>query len=324
MLTCDSVIIWPQVNSPNKHPKLQHAKVETSDNLMVRLGLIQMCCTNNPDKNLKKGIAHIRQAVSQGAQIVCLQELFHSHYFCQKEDTRFFDLAEPVPGPTTKILSQLASELQIIIIAPLFEKRTAGIYHNTAVVIDHTGNLLGKYRKMHVPDDPFYYEKFYFTPGDLGFQSFSTIHGEIGSLICCYQWLSDSARITELDGSQLLFYPTAIGWQQGESEENNRSQLKAWETIQQGHAIANGVFLVAVNRVGQEGKLNFWGSSFVCDPSGKVLDKASTDNEEILIVDCDLGAIEATRRSWPFLRDRRIESYQGLSLRFGHSETKNE
>ncbi len=312
------------MSSRDQHPQHQHGEPQETDRRLVRLGLVQMRCTSDPGQNLEKGVAQIRQAASQGAQIICLQELFRSHYFCQKEDVGFFDLAEPVPGATTQVLSQLAAELQVVIVASLFEKRTAGIYHNTAVVIDHEGKLLGKYRKMHIPDDPLYYEKFYFTPGDLGFRCYPTAHGQVGVLVCWDQWFPEAARLTALEGAQFLFYPTAIAWQQGESEENNQAQLAAWETVQRGHAIANGVFLAAVNRVGQEGELTFWGHSFVCDPLGRILGRASADGEEILIVDCDLGAIEATRRSWPFLRDRRIESYQGLLLRFGPSDVKDE
>lgn len=290
----------------------------------VQIGLIQMSCGPDPEKNFHKAVDCIRQAASRGAQVVCLQELFRSVYFCQKEDVAFFDLAETIPGPTTEELGKLARELGTAIVASLFEKRTPGIYHNSAVVIDADGKLAGRYRKMHIPDDPCYYEKFYFTPGDLGFRTHSTRFAEVGVLVCWDQWFPEAARLTALAGAQLLFYPTAIGWLQGESEETNQAQHAAWETVQRGHAVANGVFLAAVNRVGVEGALTFWGQSFVCDPFGRILAKASADKEEILIADCDLSRIEETRRNWPFLRDRRIEAYQGLTLRFADREPRNE
>jgi N-carbamoylputrescine amidase len=227
-----------------------------------------------------------------------------------------FKLAEPIPGPSTERLGALAKELGVVVVASLFERRTAGIYHNTAVMLDSTGEIAGKYRKMHIPDDPLYYEKFYFTPGDLGFSSHETAVGRIGTLVCWDQWFPEAARLTALSGAQFLFYPTAIGWLPDEDEEMNRAQHEAWQTIQRAHAIANGVYVVAVNRVGREGSLQFWGQSFVVDPFGRVIAKASETEEEILVVDCPLDAIERTRQNWPFLRDRRIESYQGLSYRF--------
>jgi N-carbamoylputrescine amidase len=275
-----------------------------------------MSCDQDPDVNLKKAIARIREAAKKGAQIVCLQELFRSQYFCQTEDVALFKLAEPIPGPTTNALCEVARQKQVVIIASIFEKRAAGVYHNTAVVIDATGKIAGKYRKMHIPDDPLYYEKFYFTPGDLGFQTHDTKYGKVGALVCWDQWFPEAARLTALSGSQFLFYPTAIGWLPDENEEMNQAQHSAWETIQRAHAIANGVYVVVVNRVGREGKLNFWGQSFVADPFGRVIARASADKEEVLVVDCDIGKIEETRQNWPFLRDRRIDFYMPLSSRF--------
>lgn len=282
----------------------------------VAIGLIQMTCDPEPEINMKKAIARIGEAARQGAEIVCLQELFRSQYFCQTEDIELFKLAETIPGPSTEALGRVARQKKIVIVASLFEKRTAGIYHNTAVIIDANGEIAGKYRKMHIPDDPLYYEKFYFTPGDLGFASHDTQYGRIGTLVCWDQWFPEAARLTALSGAQFLFYPTAIGWLPDEEEEMNQAQHQAWETIQRGHAIANGVYVVVVNRVGQEGKLRFWGQSFVADPFGRIIAKASADKEEVLVVSCDLDKIDKTRQNWPFLRDRRIESYQGLAYRF--------
>lgn len=282
----------------------------------VKVGLVQMSCSEDPERNMETAVGGIRAAASKGAQVVCLQELFRSQYFCQTEDVSRFDLAEPIPGPSTERLAALSKELEIALVASLFEKRTEGIYHNTAVVIDRQGDLLGRYRKMHIPDDPLYYEKFYFTPGDLGFLSHSTDCGRLGVLVCWDQWFPEAARLTALAGAQLIFYPTAIGWLDGESEEMNQAQHAAWETIQRSHAISNGVFVVAVNRVGREGSLTFWGQSFVCDPFGRILQRAPADRETTLVVECDLSSIERTRRNWPFLRDRRIDSYEGLRFRF--------
>ena len=279
------------------------------------LGLIQASCSVDPSQNLKDAIQKISDASSKGAQIVCLQELFRSRYFCQVEDAEFFTLAETIPGPTTHALSDLAAKLQIVIIAPLFEKRTEGIYHNTAVVIDADGSIVGKYRKMHIPDDPCFYEKFYFTPGDSGFQSFPTRYGRVGVLICWDQWFPEAARLTALSGAQFIFYPTAIGFQSADSGEVTK-QISAWETVQRGHAIANGVFLAAANRVGMEDALTFWGRSFICNPFGEVLAQADPSAEEILIAPCDLKEVETTRHSWPFLRDRRIDAYQGIAKIF--------
>ena len=288
----------------------------TSDNRRLRLGLVQMSCGEDAEENFLRAMDGIRRAADQGAQVVCLQELFRYRYFCQREDARLFDLAEPIPGPSTSRLSDLARELQVVLVASLFEKRASGLYHNSAAVIDAGGKLLGTYRKMHIPDDPFYYEKFYFTPGDNGFQSYDTACGKMGVLVCWDQWFPEAARITALKGAEIIFYPTAIGWLDGQTEEVNESQISAWETIQRGHALANGVFVAAVNRVGREGSLTFWGRSFVCDPFGRVLARASSQEDEVLVVECDLAQIEETRRNWPFLRDRRIESYQELTARF--------
>ncbi|HYX42429.1 MAG TPA: carbon-nitrogen hydrolase [Pyrinomonadaceae bacterium] len=282
----------------------------------VKVGLVQMACAPEPAVNMKKALARIGEAAKRGAQIVCLQELFRSQYFCQTEDIELFKLAEPIPGPSTEALSRVARQKKIVIVASLFEKRTAGLYHNTAIVIDADGRIAGKYRKMHIPDDPLYNEKFYFTPGDLGFASHDTQYGRVGTLVCWDQWFPEAARLTALSGAQFLFYPTAIGWLSGEEEEMNTAQHQAWETIQRGHAIANGLFVVVVNRVGPEGQLRFWGQSFVVDPFGRILAKASADEEEVLVVACDLDLIDRTRQNWPFLRDRRIESYNGLGYRF--------
>jgi len=287
----------------------------------VKVGLVQMACAPEPAVNMKQALARIGDAAKRGAQIVCLQELFRSRYFCQTEDIELFKLAEPIPGPSTEALSKVARQKKIVIVASLFEKRAAGLYHNTAVVIDADGRIAGKYRKMHIPDDPLYYEKFYFTPGDLGFASHETQYGRVGTLVCWDQWFPEAARLTALSGAQFLFYPTAIGWLPGEEAEMNTAQHQAWETIQRGHAIANGVFVVVVNRVGQEGQLRFWGQSFVVDPFGRILAKASADEEEVLVVACDLDLIDRTRQNWPFLRDRRIESYNGLAYRFLESPT---
>jgi N-carbamoylputrescine amidase len=245
-----------------------------------------------------------------------VQELFRSQYFCQTEDIELFNLAETIPGPSTDALREVARQKRVVIVASLFEKRTAGIYHNTAVIIDADGKIAGKYRKMHIPDDPLYYEKFYFTPGDLGFSTHHTKYADVGALVCWDQWFPEAARLTALSGAQFLFYPTAIGWLPDETEEMNRAQHSAWETIQRAHAIANGLYVVVVNRVGREGKLTFWGQSFVADPFGRILAKASSDKEEVLVVDCDLSKIEETRQNWPFLRDRRIDFYSPLSSRF--------
>jgi N-carbamoylputrescine amidase len=285
----------------------------------VVIGLPQMRGGNDPRDNLERAIARIREAAGRGAQIVCTQELFLGPYFCQSEDHAFFSLAESVPGPTTERLGALAAELGVVIIASLFEKRASGLYHNTAAIIDADGRYLGMYRKMHIPDDPQYYEKFYFTPGDLGFRVWDTRFGRIGVLICWDQWYPEAARLTALQGAEILFYPTAIGWLPPEKAEYGERQQQAWETIQRSHAIANGVFVAAVNRVGFEpgpaGGLEFWGNSFVADPNGRVLARAGQD-EELLIVKCDLKQVDVVRTHWPFLRDRRVDAYAGITQRY--------
>lgn len=283
------------------------------------LGLLQMRCTADPMQNLARAESGIREAARAGAAVVCLPELFLSEYFCQRVDARLFDLAEPIPGPTTDRLSRLAGELSVVIVASLFERRAPGLYHNTVAVLDADGSLAGIYRKMHIPDDPLYYEKYYFTPGDLGFRCFDTRHGRIGTLICWDQWFPEAARLTALRGAEVLVYPTAIGWHPAEKAEHGRAQYDAWQTIQRGHAIANGVYVAAVNRVGHEGPpeggLEFWGGSFVADPFGVVLEQASHESEQLLIVECDRRRIEDVRRNWPFLRDRRIDAFADLIRR---------
>ena len=277
--------------------------------------MVQMACVDNAEANMKTAKQGIREAAEQGAQIICLQELFQTPYFCQTENHEHFNQAETIPGPSTQAMSQLASELGVVLILPLFEKRSTGIYHNTAVVLDADGAIAGRYRKMHIPDDPGFHEKFYFTPGDTGFQTISTRFGKIGVLICWDQWFPEAARLTALSGAQILFYPTAIGYQAFD-EAVAEKQAQAWQTIQKAHSIANGVFTVAVNRVGQEDQLNFWGRSFVSDPFGEVLVEASSKEPEVLVIDCDLGLIEETRQGWPFLRDRRVDAYQNLTRLF--------
>jgi len=278
-----------------------------------RAGLIQMSCSRDPNENLAKAEWKIREAAGRGAQIICLQELFRSEYFCRAEDAAQFALAEPVPGPSTERLGALAKELGVALIASLFERRAAGLYHNTAAVIDADGSLAGLYRKMHIPDDPLYYEKYYFTPGDLGFLNFDTRFGRIGVLICWDQWYPEAARLSAMAGAGILFYPTAIGWHSSEKALDGAAQLDAWRTIQRAHAIANGVYVAAVNRVGYEGPpgvgLEFWGSSFVADSFGQLIAEASSGVEETLIVECDPQRAEEVRRDWPFFRDRRIDAY---------------
>ena len=272
-----------------------------------------MSCGLGVDHNLQKALTLIGQAAQRGAQIICLQELFRSQYFCQKQDATIFDLAEPIPGPSTEALAAAARQHQVVIVGSLFERRDAGVYHNTAVVLDADGSLLGTYRKMHIPDDPLYFEKYYFTPGDQGYRCFDTRYGRIGVLVCWDQWYPEGARLTALQGAKVLFYPTAIGWHPSEKAQYGTAQRDAWRTIQRAHAIANGVYVAAVNRVGHEGPseggLEFWGSSFVSDPFGVVLSEASNNKEEILVAECDLAHLESVRRNWPFLRDRRIDSY---------------
>ncbi|HXX94797.1 MAG TPA: carbon-nitrogen hydrolase [Planctomycetota bacterium] len=284
-----------------------------------KVGLVQMRCGADPGRNLKAAERHIAAASRRGAQVVCLPELFRSLYFCQSEDHAHFSLAEPVPGPTTKALGALAKKLRIAIVGSVFERRAAGVYHNTAVVLDADGGMAGIYRKMHIPDDPLYYEKFYFTPGDLGFRAFDTRFGRVGTLVCWDQWYPEAARLTALQGPSVLFYPTAIGWHPSEKKAWGSSQTSAWQTIQRSHAIANGLYVAAVNRVGHEGPkgggIEFFGASFVCDPYGRTIAEASHDREEVLVAEIDPETVETARQHWPFLRDRRIDAYGPITER---------
>jgi N-carbamoylputrescine amidase len=284
------------------------------------LGLVQMRCEANPDANLERALSGIQQAARGGAQIVCLQELFRSPYFCQRQDPALFDLAEPIPGPSSEQLARAAREAGTVVVASLFERRGPGLYHNTAAVFDADGSLLGLYRKTHIPDDPLYFEKYYFTPGDLGFRAFDTRFGRIGVLVCWDQWFPEAARLTALQGAEVILYPTAIGWHPREKAVYGAAQREAWQTVQRAHAIASGVFLAATNRVGHEGPadggLEFWGSSFVSDPFGVVLGQAPEDREDVLVVSCDRRRLEDVRRNWPFLRDRRIDLYGDLARRW--------
>jgi N-carbamoylputrescine amidase len=292
-----------------------------------KIGLVQMRMGPDPDSNLESAVGHIREAARRGANIVCLPELFRAQYFCQREDIKLFDLAEPIPGPSTKRLAELARDTQVVIVASLFERRAPGLYHNTAVTLGQDGRIISVYRKMHIPDDPLYYEKFYFTPGDMGFKAVDTPFGRVGTLVCWDQWYPEGARLTALQGAEVLFYPTAIGWHPAEKDEFGEAQYDAWQTIQRAHAIANGVYVAGVNRVGHEngdvkgnraeGKgLQFWGGSFLADPFGRIVLKASHEEEEILIGEIDLALLEETRRNWPFLRDRRIDAYAPITQRF--------
>jgi N-carbamoylputrescine amidase len=292
-----------------------------------KVGLVQMKCGPDPEQNLEHAMEMVREAAGKGANVVCLPELFMTQYFCQREDHAFFDLAEPIPGPTSTRLSQLARQQGVVLIASLFEKRAPGIYHNTAAIFEKDGALVGIYRKMHIPDDPLYYEKFYFTPGDLGFKALDTNVGKVGTLVCWDQWYPEGARLTALQGANVLFYPTAIGWHPAEKEEWGEAQYDAWRTIQRAHAIANGVYVAVVNRVGHEtgnvrgnevkgAGLDFWGGSFLADPFGRVIAEGSHDKEEVLIGEVDLRKMEEIRRNWPFLRDRRIDSYAPITQRF--------
>ncbi len=292
-----------------------------------RIGLVQMSCSPDPAANLDKAADRVRDAAREGADVVCLPELFGAQYFCQREDIGLFDIAESIPGPSTDRLAAVAREEKVVVVASLFERRAAGLYHNTAAILESDGSLAGIYRKMHIPDDPLYYEKFYFTPGDLGFRAFDTSAGTIGTLVCWDQWYPEGARITALQGANVLFFPTAIGWHPAEKEEFGAAQYDAWQTIQRSHAIANGVYVGAVNRVGHENgdvrgnrvegaQLEFWGGSFIADPFGRILAKAAHDREDILIGETDLKALEDQRRNWPFLRDRRIDAYQPIVNRY--------
>ena len=289
--------------------------------MKVTLGLLQHACTPDPAANLEKALALAELAAKNGAQIICTQELFRSQYFCQSENHDYFKLAEPIPGPSTSAFQKIAREYNAVVIASLFERRASGLYHNTAAIIDAGGALLGTYRKMHIPDDPLFYEKFYFTPGDQGFRAWDTKYGKIGVLICWDQWYPEGARLTALQGAEILFYPTAIGWHPKEKEEYGTNQHGAWETIQRSHAVANGCYVASVNRIGHETPvggdgLEFWGQSFVAGTSGQILTKASTDKEEILMATIELDKVDVTRTHWPFFRDRRIDAYGDLTKRF--------
>jgi N-carbamoylputrescine amidase len=303
-------------------PRHSPAGIIASMQKKFTIGLVQMSCGPDPEENLEKGAARVAEAAKAGAEIVCLPELFRSQYFCQREDAATFDLAEPVPGPTTERLGRAAREAGVAVVAPVFERRAAGLYHNSAAIIDADGKIAGLYRKMHIPDDPAYYEKFYFTPGDLGFPAFDVKAGRIATLICWDQWYPEGARMAALAGAAVLFYPTAIGWHPHEKAEHGRAQLDAWMTVQRGHAIANGLYVAAVNRVGHEkppdggAGIEFWGNSFVADPQGQLLARGSADREEILVAEVDADRIEDVRRNWPFLRDRRIDAYGGIVRRF--------
>ena len=296
--------------------------MKRSSGQLVKLGLLQHACSGNAAANLKTTLTLTERAARQGAQIICTQELFRSQYFCQSEDYENFKLAEPIPGPSTAAFQKLAKKYKVVIVASLFEKRAAGVYHNTAAIIDADGKLLGTYRKMHIPDDPLYYEKFYFTPGDLGFRVWDTRYGRIGVLICWDQWYPEGARLTALQGAQILFYPTAIGWHPGEKKQNGVKQHGAWELIQRSHAVANGCYVAVANRIGHEvikgvggDGIEFWGQSFVAGTSGEILSKASVNKAEILVVPVDLSQVDQTRTHWPFLRDRRIDAYGPITQR---------
>ena len=291
-----------------------------SNNSPTQIALVQMRCGPEPDANLAYAFELIDDAAKSGAEIVCLPELFRSQYFCQSENHDNFSLAETIPGPSTEALTKLAQEKSIVIVASLFEKRAAGVYHNTAVVIDADGNILGKYRKMHIPDDPSYYEKFYFTPGDLGFQSWKTTRGNLGVCVCWDQWYPEAARLTALRGAEIIFYPTAIGWHASEKKEFGKAQHSAWETIQRSHAIANGCYIAVANRIGHEAPagsdgIEFWGQSFVCGPDGQIISKGSVECEEIVMAEIDWSAVNRHRTHWPFLRDRRVDAYAGIQQR---------
>ena len=288
---------------------------------LVKIGVVQHACSTDVEANRAAAERGLREAAARGANIVCLQELFLSVYFCQAEDHKSFELAEPVPGPTTGWVQALARELGVVIIAPLFERRAPGLYHNTAAIVDADGAYLGKYRKMHIPDDPLFHEKFYFTPGDLGFRAWDTRFGKIGVCVCWDQWYPEAARLTALQGAQILFYPTAIGWHPSEKSQYGERHHSSWETVQRGHAVANGCYVVAANRIGHEAPdggdgIEFWGQSFVCDPTGKILAKAAVDREEVLVVEANLDSVDTQRTHWPFLRDRRIDAYGDITKRF--------
>jgi N-carbamoylputrescine amidase len=311
--------------TPTRKPRRRPARSSS----VVRVALTQMACGPDPGRNLARQLRLFEGAAKAGAEILCTQELFSTRYFCQAEDHRFFELAETIPGPSTDALAKLAKKHKAVVIASLFERRAAGLYHNTAVVIDADGALLGRYRKMHVPDDPLYYEKFYFTPGDTGFRAWKTKHATLGVLVCWDQWFPEAARLTAMQGAELLFYPTAIGWHPSEKARFGAAQHEAWELMQRSHAVANGCFVCAPNRIGHErvdgpdGRpapgdgIQFWGGSFVCGPDGQVVKRAPEGREAVLAVDCDLAQVEQSRTHWPFLRDRRVDAYGGLTRRFG-------
>jgi N-carbamoylputrescine amidase len=298
-----------------------------ADKRKYNVGLVQMRMGPDPEANFASAVRHIREAARLGANIVCLPELFRAQYFCQREDTQLFELAEPIPGPSTTKLGEVAREQRVAIVASLFERRAPGLYHNTAVTLNVDGSIASVYRKMHIPDDPLFYEKFYFTPGDLGFRAFDTAFGRVGTLVCWDQWYPEGARLTALQGAEVLFYPTAIGWHPAEKDQYGAAQYEAWQTIQRAHAIANGVYVAGVNRVGHEQGdvlgnrvngpgLEFWGGSFLADPFGRIIAKGSHDSEEVLLGEIDLALLEDTRRNWPFLRDRRIDAYTPITRRF--------
>lgn len=301
------------MSSPNEHA---HRDYRTDRPDRVSIALAQMSCRESKAHNVEKALARIGEAAAAGANIVSLQELFAGQYPCQSEDHRRFDEAEPIPGPTSEALSDAARRSGVVVVSSLFERRAPGLYHNTAVVFDADGSTAGVYRKMHIPDDPLYYEKFYFTPGDLGFCAFPTRYGRVGVCVCWDQWYPEASRLTALAGAEIIFYPTAIGWLPNEKQEYGASQHSAWETMMRSHAIANGVFVAATNRTGTEGQLEFWGASFVADPNGNVLARAAHDKEETMLVECDLSKIDFVRTHWPFLRDRRIDAYGDLTKRY--------
>lgn len=299
------------------------ARTRTTERFTV--GLLQLAVGNDIRENLEKAIFWIEKAAHKGAEVICLPELFRSRYFCQTEDIANFKLSETIPGSSTEAISRVAREKKVVVIVPVFEKRAVGIYHNTAAIIDADGRICGIYRKMHIPDDPAFYEKYYFAPGDLGFNSFKTRYGDIGALICWDQWYPEAARITALKGANVLFYPTAIGWHPREKAKHGKAQFDSWQTVQRGHAVANGVYVAAVNRIGLEKQnassagIEFWGQSFIADPQGVIVAQASIDKEEIILADIDTGRIEEVRQNWPFLRDRRVDAYEGITKRFiGH------
>ena len=298
-----------------------YAGLVSNDARSVRIALVQMVCQEDPSLNLRRALELIEEAAGRGAQVVCLPELFRNRYFCQTEDHAHFALAESVPGPTTEVLGEVAARLGVVVVGSVFERRTAGLYHNTACVLDADGELVGIYRKAHIPDDPLYYEKFYFTPGDTGFRCFPTRFGRIGVLVCWDQWFPEAARLTALAGAELILYPTAIGWHPAEKVAEGKAQHAAWQTIQRSHAIANGCYVAAINRVGHESPdggegLEFWGQSFACNPSGELITQGSVDQNETVLVEIDRAQVNEARTHWPFLRDRRIDAYDGINRRF--------